>query len=243
MNRPLIGITTNHLVYEKDGKPYNEVRDSYVQAVLQAGGVPLLLPSIIPASDYSVLRSQLSGILFSGGGDIRPSCFNTEDHPKVDGVDDARDAFEIGLARLAVESGWPFLAICRGVQVLNVAQAGTLYTHIPDQVENALPHYVQKDQRRNLLAHEVTLTPGCRLAQILGQDRPQVNSLHHQGIKDLGQRLQAVGAAPDGLVEAVETTGHPFGIGVQWHPEGLLELESMRNLFGAFVKASGSVDR
>jgi putative glutamine amidotransferase len=147
----------------------------------------------------------------------------------------------LGLARSAAVDGKPFLGICRGLQVANVALGGTLYTDIPDQVPNALNHNSQHSdiyKERTQLVHPVHIEHDSRVNEILGRPILQVNSLHHQGIKALAASLKAVAYAPDGIIEAIELPGHPFGMAVQWHPEWLMDDESVRRLFKAFVDAA-----
>ena len=211
---------------------------SYVNAIIQAGGVPVLIPSLITEDGWDAIYSRLDGILFSGGGDIGLEHFPGEPHARIDDVDPARDAMELNFVNAAASDGKPFLGICRGCQVVNVALGGTLYTHIPDQLPNALDHDYPGN-KRTILVHEVKIEEGTRLADIYGEPIINVNSLHHQGLKEIALPLRAAGRAPDGLVEAVELPDHPFGVAVQWHPEWLTDQESTRNLFSEFVQAAG----
>ncbi len=238
MNKPIIGITTTY-GRNPDHLPSVYVLRAYVRAVLEAGGLPVLLPSDLAESDWQAVLGRLDGILFSGGGDVSLEHFEGSDHIRIGEVDTVRDALELGLARAAAQQGKPFLGICRGCQVVNVALGGTLYTHIHDQIPNPLDHDYPGDMR-TALAHTVCLEAGGRLAQIMGAEQLHVNSLHHQGLKDLAPGLQAQAWAPDGLVEAVELGGHPFGLAVQWHPEWLTDQEETRRLFRAFVEAAGA---
>jgi putative glutamine amidotransferase len=217
------------------------VQKSYTDAILNAGGLPVLIPSDIKESGWLALAERLDGILFTGGGDIAVEYFNGDQHQAVYGIEPARDAIEVGLTQAVVETARPFLGICRGLQVINVALGGTLYTHIPDQLENALTHEYPGDDgipARTTLMHSVNIDPGSQTAKILGKTSLQVNSLHHQGVKDVAPGLNAVAHSADGLVEALELPGHPFGIAVQWHPEWLTDQEAIRKLFKAFVDAA-----
>jgi len=208
-----------------------------VHAIRQAGGIPILIPNQLSQEDWMNLYPRLGGILFTGGGDIRTEIFNGVPHSKVNEVDDERDELELPLLRAAAKDGKPFLGICRGFQVANVALGGTLYTHIADQHPNALRHDWVPDIPRDTIAHEVRIEEDSRISEIFSMPILKVNSLHHQGIKDLAPGLKAVGYAPDGLIEAVELPDHPFGFAVQWHPEWLMEQFEMRNLFKKFVEA------
>ncbi len=237
MPKPLIGITTRN-GRDADGHPLTALQHSYISAVTQAGGLPVLIPSVLSAEDFLDLYSRLQGILFSGGGDVSPKYFNGSDHPLIGEVDEARDLTEITLLRRAVSDGKPILGICRGAQVMNVALGGTLYTHIPDQLTGALDHDYPGNMRRTL-AHAVHVDGATRAAEIFGETLLRVNSLHHQALKDIAPPLKVVGRAPDGVVEAVEIPTHPYAIGVQWHPEWLTDQPAMQRLFKSFVEAAG----
>ena len=234
---PIIGITTNQ-AKNGYGQPTIMLMQSYVNAVMQAGGVPVLIPSLIAEDGWDAVYSRLDGILFSGGGDIGLEFSPGEPHPRIDDVDLARDSIELKLVQAASTDGKPFLGICRGCQVMNVALGGTLYTHIPDQLPNALDHSYPGNMR-TVLVHEVKIEEGTRIAEIFGEPIIKVNSLHHQGLKDIAPALRVAGQAPDGLVEAIELPDHPFGLAVQWHPEWLTDQETTRNLFRKFVEESG----
>lgn len=236
MPRPLIGITARH-VNTEDGFPAVRILRAYVTAIVDAGGAPILIPPELPEDGWRVLLDRLDGVLFSGGADIGLEHFNGEPHPTVD-VEPVRDALELPLLRAAVDADKPTLGICRGFQVMNVALGGTLYTHILDQLPNALQHDWH-DKPRETLAHSIRVEEGTRLAEILGAPLLQVNSLHHQGIKDLAPNLKATAYAPDGLIEGIELPDRKFALAVQWHPEWMTSHEEMRRLFERFVEAAG----
>ena len=235
--KPIVGITTNQST-NANGQPTIMLMQAYVNAVMQAGGVPVLIPSQIAEDGWDAVYSRLDGILFSGGGDIALEYSPGDPHPRIDGVDRARDSVELKMVRAAAADGKPFLGICRGCQVVNVALGGNLYTHIPDQLPGALDHDYPGNMRQ-VLVHEIKIEEGTRIAKILGEPILKVNSLHHQGIKDVASSLRVAGRSPDGLIEAVELPDHPFGLAVQWHPEWLTDQECTRNLFRKFVEAVG----
>lgn len=234
--KPLIGITT-HLANNEFGQTRIVLQQAYVKAIMQAGGVPVLIPSLIANDGWDALYSRLDGILFSGGGDIALEHFSGEAHPRIADVEPERDSVELKMIQAAASDGKPFLGICRGFQVLNVALGGTLYTHLPDQLPNALDHSYPGNLR-NVLVHQVKIEEGTHIADVLGEPIVRVNSHHHQGLKDIAPLLRAAGHAPDGLVEAIELANHPFGLAVQWHPEWLTDQESTRSLFRKFVEAA-----
>lgn len=234
--QPIIGITTNHS-NNAYGQPTVLLTQAYIKAVMQAGGVPVLIPSLIAEEGWDVLYPRLDGILFTGGGDISLDRFKGDPHPRIDDVDPARDTIELNMLQAAVADGKPFLGICRGCQLVNVGLGGTLYTHIPDQLPNALDHSYPGSMR-TVLVHDVKIEEGTRTAEVLGEPIVKVNSHHHQGLKDIAPSLRVAGRAPDGLIEVVELPDHPFGLAVQWHPEWLTDQKSTRNLFRRFVEAA-----
>ena len=236
--KPLIGITT-HLADNEYGQTRIVLQQAYVKAIMQAGGVPVLIPSLIANDGWYALYSRLDGILFSGGGDIALEHFPGDPHPRIADVEPERDTVELKMIHAAASDGKPFLGICRGCQLLNVSLGGTLYTHIADQLPNSLDHSYPGNLR-TVLVHEVKIEEGTRIADVLGEPIVRVNSHHHQGLKDIAPSLRVAGHAPDGLVEAVELTNHPFGLAVQWHPGWLTDQVSTRNLFRKFVEAAGN---
>ncbi len=240
MSMPLIGLTT----YNSENKyshPIVALMHQYIVAVREAGGVPILIPSGVENKSIKTFLERMDGILLTGGGDIAIDRFDGEPHVRVEGVDKERDMIEFALLQAAVKSGKPFLGICRGFQVVNVALGGTLYTHIEDQLPGAIKHDYDSDSQRQFLAHAIRLENRSILAGILRESELMVNSLHHQGVKDLATTLEPAAYAPDGLVEGLELPGHPFGLAVQWHPEWLMNQQATRRLFTAFIKAAGKV--
>lgn len=236
MKHPLIGITSS-VGKNKDDHPTVYLLQAYVDAIQNAGGIPVIIPNSIATTEWDVLYQRLDGILFSGGGDIQTDLFNGSDHPLVDGVEPARDATEMAFLRAAATDGKPFLGICRGAQLMNVALGGTLYTHIHDQFSGQIQHDYPGN-RRKALVHPVNVNEDSHAAEIFGETLLHVNSLHHQGLKDIAPNLNAVAHAPDGLVEMVELPDHPYALAVQWHPEWLTDQEPMRKLFQSFIHAA-----
>jgi len=234
---PLIGITTKRTDLQSI-MPTHAVSEAYLRAVQRAGGVPVMIPASLSISQMNALVSRLDGLLLTGGGDLDPVLFNGTPHPSVYDVDAERDNVEIHLIQQAVQAGFPFLCICRGIQVFNVALGGTLYTDIGSQKPDALKHDWFPGHPRDYLAHTINVKPNSRLSAILQSTNTEVNSLHHQGIHTPADGLHISATAPDGLVEAVEIPDHPFALGVQWHPEWLIKLEPMQSLFSALVRAA-----
>jgi putative glutamine amidotransferase len=237
---PTIGLTTIALAPAGAHRPPRLAQNrTYVQAVIRAGGLPLLIPHL---EDKALLRAayeRLDGLLLTGGEDIHPGHFHEAIHERCRSISPERDATELPLARWAVQEGKPLLGICRGIQVLNVALGGSLYQDIGSQCPAAGRHDWYPGFPRTLLAHAAAVADGTHLARILGATALEVSSLHHQSIKDLAPALEVAAVAPDGIVEAVQVRDHPFAVGVQWHPEELAGTDAhSQRLFEALVRAS-----
>ena len=240
MSKSMIGITTSRTTSEF-GYPQFALPETYVQALVQAGANPVLIPSDLPEDVLGGLVQRLDGMLFSGGGDIEPHHYSAENHPSLSYLDSKRDQVEFFLLENILQSGMPFLAICRGIQVCNVHLGGTLYVDIPSQIPGALKHsYSPAEIPIDFLAHRVQVETGSRLAEIVGTSTVDVNSTHHQAIRELAPGLKPVAYSPDELIEAVELGDYGFGLGVQWHPERLVAHAPMAALFHAFVEAADS---
>jgi len=238
MTPPLIGVTTSA---ERTPKGVDRafLNAAYVRAIERAGGIPVLLTPFHAPAAIEALWPRLDGLLLTGGGDIAPARFREPAHPETSLISEERDALELDLVtRRAVDEGVPLLAICRGLQVLNVALDGTLHQHVPDVYGAELKH-AQEDMR-NARTHGVTVARGSRLAEVVGATELRVNSFHHQAINRLGDGLEAVAWSEDKLIEAVELPGAPgFVLAVQWHPEELVEVdEAARRLFAALIDAA-----
>lgn len=215
--------------------PSNRLTD-YVESVRRAGGEPRVLSMDEPPS-----LEGLDGVLFTGGGDVDPAHYHDARHPNTNEPDPVRDAFELELAKLALANDTPLLAVCRGLQVVNVAAGGTLIQDIPAQVNQALPHQV--DSSPYAIAHEVWVTPDTTLARVMQEELRdgevlQVNSRHHQAIDKTAEGFTVSATAPDGVVEAIERRSAPFCVAVQWHPENFWRTGEFRSLFEEFVKAA-----
>jgi putative glutamine amidotransferase len=205
----------------------------YVEALHRAGArEAVLMPVVIDEEgEADELLERFDALLLLGGGDLDPSRYDQERHTKVYGVVPERDAFEITLARAAIERGMPTLAICRGHQVLNVARRGTLLQHL------AVDGHGAPGVPGGSRMHAVRIEPGTRAAAATGVERADVCSHHHQAIDDLGDGLRAVAWADDGTIEAIELDGDAWVVGVQWHPEDTAATDrTQQGLFDAFVE-------
>ena len=245
MALPVIGLTAS-IDHRPPafGETYSLTR-KYADGVWQAGGVPVIVPHNLDKEALRAVLDRLDGVLLSGGGDIDPALFGEEAHPATCEIEPARDRVELTLARWVVERNMPFLAICRGIQVLNVALGGSLVQDIPAQVRAALQHsFDRQTTPRDYVAHPVKIDPGSQLARVMQLEVAQTNSWHHQSIRQASDRLQVTAVAPDGVIEAVEVPGQRFAIGVQWHPEWLFEqYVEQRRLFEGLVRASLATHR
>jgi putative glutamine amidotransferase len=240
MPLPVIGITGRT---ERSARPPNldlfSISQTYVQAVEMGGGAPVVIPPHLEESELRAIFERLDGLLLSGGGDIRPSFFGQESSELLWLVDEQRDRVELTLARWVLEEGLPLLAICRGIQVLNVAAGGTLIQDIPTQVSGALAHSSVSGRPMNVIAHTVEVTAGSRLSDMVGVGELGVNSAHHQAAQAVGPGLVITARAPDGIIEGLELPNHPFCVGVQWHPEAMVESHPvMRRLFEGLSEAA-----
>ena len=235
--QPIIGITAG---LDHTGTDIHKtcLMDKYYQAIIASGGIPIILPFEIPIKEMISFLNHIDGIMITGGGDIETQRYNGENHPKVYGVEPLRDQFEIDLVLAAEKLKKPILGICRGIQVINVAMGGDLYSDIHDQVPGSIKHDWFPDFPRDQLSHKVDISRGSLLNSIIDQTSLEVNSLHHQAIKKLSPKLTASAYSPDGIIEAVEINNHPFFLGVQWHPEWLFNLQTTKELFNKFVVAS-----
>ncbi len=214
---------------------------SYLQALEAAGAAPLLIPITKDKHVLQTLYETLDGLLLAGGVDIDPIHFGQAPHPALGKVDAQRDWVELTITPWALRDGKPILAICRGIQTLNVACGGTLWQDIATQAPEAIKHQYYPGYPYNRLSHTVKLEPDGRLAQILGDLELEINSLHHQAVKDVGQGLRVTARSPDGLIEALEGDGQAWVVAVQWHPEWLLDDDPrMSKLFAAFVSTCGN---
>ncbi|GLZ03168.1 gamma-glutamyl-gamma-aminobutyrate hydrolase [Actinomadura sp. NBRC 104412] len=229
---PLIGITA----YLEPARWGVWVREAallpapYVRAVERSGGVPVLVPPLAGLGGTRTLLHGLDGIVFAGGGDVDPRLYGAERHAETGPPQPHRDRFELALVRAVVDADLPFLAICRGMQVLNVARGGALVQHLPE----AVGHERHAPAAGTIGRHRVQISETSVLGKILGE-AAEVPTYHHQAVGRLGKGLTAVAWADDQVVEGVELQGHRFGLGVQWHPEE----DDDRRLFEALVAEAG----
>lgn len=236
MRKPVIGITCHRT---SPGAPRSALAQSYVEAVLGAGGAAVALPVGLDTDSLASAMEVLDGLLLPGGDDVSPHWYNHDRHPLLGTVDLDRDALEIGAARWALRERLPILGICRGVQLLAVAAGGSLYQDISSQLATAGEHDV-REFGFDYLSHAVTVEPGTHLHRALQTTRTAVNSFHHQCVCDVPAGFVISARSDDGIIEGIEAVSHPFAVGVQCHPEGMWRTSAPRfhNLFKAFVHAA-----
>ena len=249
--RPTIGIPTQTL-HAIDGIPEGlppswVMNQRYYHAITSVGGVPWMVPLLY--DDLGTLREifdRLDAVLLAGGVDMDPATYGVEKSALCGSIDPARDAVELQLARWALEEKKPLFGICRGLQVINVAQGGTLYQDVGAEYPGAIKHdyFPTTGYVREHLAHEVSLAEDSRLRRVFDRDRIPVNSMHHQGIRRLGEGLRITATAPDGLIEGVEAPNGHYLVAVQWHPEVFEATDrNVYNLLRDFIKAAAWVRR
>ena len=219
----------------------NRKMEDYLESVRRAGGEPVEV--VVGGESPEQVLARVDGLVLTGGGDVDPKLYGEARHDTFQAAEDGRDDFEIALARAAIANGIPLLAICRGMQVLNVAMGGTLVQDIPSQVPGALAHAVP--QPRAGSAHEVWISKDSKLAALLADhmedgETCHVNSRHHQSVKQAAKGFEITATSPDGVIEAMEKPDAPFCIAVQWHPENFWRTGEFRELFEGLVQAATS---
>ncbi|CAN5790251.1 gamma-glutamyl-gamma-aminobutyrate hydrolase family protein [soil metagenome] len=245
--RPIIGVPTQTLQAIDgipEGLPHSWVMNHrYFLALTAVGALPWMVPLL--SDDPDTLRGiydRLDGVFIAGGVDMHPESYGEEVHELCGRTDPPRDTVELLFARWALEEGKPILGVCRGMQVINVAAGGSLYQDCGEQFSGSIKHdyFPNAGFARDHLAHEIEMEAGTRLRGIYGSGTALVNSMHHQGIRTMGAGLRSSAYAPDGLIEALEDDGeHRFAIGVQWHPEMLIDTDApTRRLFATFVQSA-----
>jgi len=236
MAQPVIGLTLDHEPpggYSKT-HPWYALRENYCEAVAQAGGLSVLLPHEPEhAGDYLAL---LDGLIVTGGAfDVDPALFGAKTKHETVALKTRRTDFELAICQAALAKNMPVLGICGGEQLLNVALGGTLIQHIPDEIRNALAH--EQPNPRTEPGHAVTIAPNTLLRRVTQLSEMQVNSAHHQAVKDPAPGLVVDAVAPDGVIEGIEDPKRRFVLGVQWHPEYRLS-EGDTRIFAAFIQAA-----
>lgn len=233
---PLIGITAAN---DPAVPGHYILRWDYVTGIESAGGIPVILAPTRFTPLPRILE-RLDGIVLSGGLDISPALYGGPPHPTIHGSSLERDEFEAELVRRALDRDMSILAICRGMQLINVVQGGGIVQDIPSDVGDTVSHN-DPERLRNAIAHPVTIDPGSHLHRLVGREAINVNSFHHQAIGTLGRDISVVSRALDQVVEGMEMPDRRFVVGVQWHPESLWPLgPPFSTLFNALVQSASN---
>jgi putative glutamine amidotransferase len=247
-SRPLIGVPTQTL-QAIDGIPEDlphswVMNHRYFTALAAAGAAPVMVPLLLREPEaLRGIYEGLDGVFLAGGVDVDPSSYHEPRAALCGRTDLDRDGVELLLTKWSREDGKPVFGVCRGLQIINVSSGGSLYQDCDEYVPGAMKHdyFPNAGHARDYLAHTVRVERGTRLHEVFGADEIHVNSMHHQGLNAVGEGLVVSAVAPDGLIEALEEPGAAFCVGVQWHPEMLIDTDAgTRRLFGAFVAASGA---
>ncbi|ANU14198.1 Glutamine amidotransferase, class I [Planococcus halocryophilus Or1] len=232
--KPIIGVTASLELGRDD---YGiELADT--EAILAAGGLPVMLPHLVEEADLDEIAEHIDGLFLAGGYDIDPTLFGEEPHPNLGVIIPSRDAFELALVKKVLAMDKPILGVCRGAQILNIAVGGDMYQDITTQVKGDLLQHQQKAPKFHG-SHFVDVTEGSLLNRLTGQTRIKVNSRHHQANRLVPAPFVISGKASDGIVEAVESMHHHFVLGVQWHPENMARASDSASIqiFSGFVEA------
>jgi len=240
--KPLVGITCSRRIVEgwapdSPGDTIDYTFEEYSKAIRYCGGAPVLIPIAQSRETLQRILGQLNGLLLSGGPDIHPRSYREKPLPELGEVDEDLDRMELEIAKMAFQTNLPILAVCRGIQVLNVSRGGTLYQDIPTQVQDSVNHLQNLD--KTIQTHTIRIEGKTILHRIFRKTEIWVNGKHHQAIKDLAPDFVISARARDGIIEAIEHPSKPFVLGVQWHPEGTWEKDLYsKKLFRAFVRAT-----
>lgn len=240
--RPLIGVPTGREKSQRFyGLPLYIMNQTYIRMLENLGALPVMIPLQMTEATLRGIFERLDGLFLPGGEDVDPSYYGADQHPRLGATDKERDRTELLITRWAVETGMPLLGVCRGLQVINVVCGGTLHQDLHAERPYLHKHdYTPPTYERYRISHTVTIEPDSRLARTLGTMHG-VNSMHHQGINQLGVGLRVVARAEDGLPEAIELPALPYLVAVQWHPEELATTDQhSTNLFYDFVEVAAS---
>ncbi|MBC5637715.1 gamma-glutamyl-gamma-aminobutyrate hydrolase family protein [Ornithinibacillus sp. BX22] len=232
--KPLIGVITST---DLDGDVYYEGKDN-VNAILKAGGVPILLPYYEQEEDLTAIAGMIDGLYATGGYDIDPTLFGEEPHPNLGTILPERDTFEISIMKKMLELEKPILGVCRGSQTLNIALGGDMYQDIYAQIPSTLLQHRQNAPKYHG-SHFVEVKEGSLLHRLTGETKLRVNSRHHQANRNVPNPLQISATASDGVIEAIESTEHQFALALQWHPENMFMANDTPSaaIFKGFISA------
>ena len=228
--KPIIGISSNQ--HER----VLSISADYVEAITTNGGIPIVIPNLLVEEDVLRIIQLIDGLLLTGGGDIDPTFFGEEPQQELGNISPERDTFEISITQKMLKLNKPILGICRGCQILNIANGGDMYQDIYTQAENNLLQHTQHAPRSHA-SHFVRIYEGTKLSEIIKKEKFKVNSFHHQAVRILPKDFQEGAISSDGIIEAIESKSHSFALGVQWHPESMKNNPESTDIFKAFIQA------
>lgn len=224
----VIGVTMG---YRNTDENYLGINNSYLSVIKAAGGLPILLPPHIEEDQIFQLKKKIDGIMLTGGTDVHPGFYQESPESGLRRVDPARDNLEVNLLNWALKKKIPVVALCRGIQVLNIVCGGTIYQDMETEIQH------EQNAPGRFANHKVKFSENSFFEKIYGSRELIVNSFHHQAINNPGEKIEIEGKAEDGAIEAVVLKDHPFAVGVQWHPEQMYESNPVQlNLFQKFIK-------
>ena len=234
-SKPLVGINTDLRISAKGRSAVSVVPAGYYDAVLTAGGIPVIIPPLTKEPEMTQIVDRLDAIVMTGGDDLDPKRLGMSPHPAVKVVPARREDSDRLLLRMAAERKMPILAIGLGMQLVNVMFGGTIYAHLPEDLPRALPH---RDPLGGSHRHGIEITPGTRLDEIYGDGEIRVNSCHHQAVRRVPNKFRVSAVAPDGVIESIESADPAwFCLGVQWHPAAETASALDMQLFDALLEA------
>ncbi|MEA3357836.1 MAG: gamma-glutamyl-gamma-aminobutyrate hydrolase family protein [Thermodesulfobacteriota bacterium] len=237
--RPVVGIPCYSQERQNDlFREASATQQSYLRALEQAGVASVLIPVSSTMEMIKDILERIDGLVLVGGRDIDPKRYGETPLPKLSPTDEKRDDLELNITSLCFSAHIPILGICRGIQTLNVCAGGSLWQDIATQVSNTIKHDYYPNYPRNKISHSVQIEKDSRLSEIFSNLTLNVNSLHHQGIKKIGEGFRVTALSTDGIIEGIEWIGESWIVGVQWHPEELINDDlHMKSLFEAFASA------
>lgn len=235
--RPVIGIPPSI----ENGSNTHFINSDNINAIKNAGGMPVILPYVEDKEMMKQAANMIDGLYLTGGNDIDPTLFGEEPHPKLGEINPIRDYYELGLVKQILEMDKPVLAVCKGIQILNIAMGGDMYQDIYSQIDRSLLQHSQKAPIDHG-SHFMDIVESSLLYNIIGKDRIKVNSRHHQANREPGENVLNSGFAGDGIIEAMESTVHKFVLGLQWHPENMAVRgnEDAGKIYTSFIDACTS---
>ena len=239
--KPIIGMNADYRSARKDAPAFSYLCAGYLDSVVQAGGIPIVIPPVLDKADLNRILDLLDGVVMIGGADLDPRHDGFMFHPSVRTLDPRREQFDRALIRAIADRRLPVFGVGVGMQLLNVSQGGNLFLHLPEDLPKALPHLDPMDPAHR---HALEVEPGSLMERVYGEGEIRVNSMHHMAVDAVARGFRVTARCPDGVVEAIESDRDDwFAFGTQFHPEGESASELDLRLFDEFVAGTGNTDR